>query len=258
MSAYIRPGFRTLTACPTVPDAPAFLEFLKTVFAAEETFQTVGGAGGIHGEVRIGDSTLMLGGGGPGLYWPGPANPMAFHISVPDCDAAYSRALKAGASSLTEPVDQSWGERNANVKDPFGNYWYIGTHKGESYSYPGMPELQPYLHPLKAEPVIDFIKQAFNAEELGRFTTPEGRMEHTTLRIGDATLEMTEATGPYQPMPSMFYLYVPDADASYNRALEAGATSISRPSDQPYGERSGGVTDPFGNRWYLATRTPKK
>jgi PhnB protein len=54
-------------------------------------------------------------------------------------------------------------------------------------------------------------------------------------------------------MASMFYLYVPDCDALYRRALAVGATSISEPKDQPYGDRSGGVKDAFGNQWYIAT-----
>ena len=81
---------------------------------------------------------------------------------------------------------------------------------------------------------------------------------HTTLRIGDAGMELSEADGPYQPMPGMFYLYVPDVDASYNRAMAAGATTISVPADQSYGDRSGGVTDPFGNSWYMATHFAKQ
>ena len=60
---------------------------------------------------------------------------------------------------------------------------------------------------------------------------------------------MTDADGPYQPMASMFYLYVPDVDAVYRRALEAGATSISEPVDQSYGDRSAGVKDAFDNQW---------
>jgi PhnB protein len=64
---------------------------------------------------------------------------------------------------------------------------------------------------------------------------------------------MGEAHGPYQPMPTMFYLYVPDVDALYQRAINAGATSMSAPADQPYGDRSAGVKDAFGNQWYIAT-----
>jgi len=54
-------------------------------------------------------------------------------------------------------------------------------------------------------------------------------------------------------MPTMFYLYVPDVDALYQRAINAGATSLSEPADQPYGDRSAGVKDAFDNQWYIAT-----
>jgi uncharacterized glyoxalase superfamily protein PhnB len=183
---------------------------------------------------------------------------MAFHLSVPDTDAVYARALQTGAQSFTEPEDQFWAERTANLKDPFGNFWYVGTRKGDKFYFDGMPMLQPYLHPEKAEPVIDFLKRAFDAEELGRSTMPNGRIEHTTIRIGDATLEITEAQGPYQPMPSTFYVYVENTDDSYARAIDAGATSISAPKIQSPGDRSGAVCDPFGNRWFLATPLPKE
>jgi PhnB protein len=66
-------------------------------------------------------------------------------------------------------------------------------------------------------------------------------------------VEMGEAHGKYSPMPTMFYMYVPDCDAAYRRALTAGATSVSEPVDQPYGDRSGTVKDAFGNTWYIST-----
>jgi PhnB protein len=179
---------------------------------------------------------------------------MAFHMYVPDCDATYQRALEAGGISLAEPVDQFYGERSASVKDPAGNFWYIATYKGENYKWEGAPDVQPYLHPLRALPVIDFLKRAFGAEELGRFASPDGVIHHATMKIGNAHLEMGEAHGIYQPMPGMFYLYVPDCDAVYHRALAAGATSIAAPTDHDYGDRSGGVKDAFGNQWYIATR----
>ena len=247
-------GYSTLTTYLVAQDADGLIAFLTKTFDAVETFRSgPGSEGGLHCEVKIGDSMLMVGGGGAGMKWRGTPMPSAFHIYVPDCDATYARALEAGATSIHEPKDQFYGERSATVKDAAGNSWYIATAKGKSYKSEGAPTLQPYLHPLRAEPVINFLKRAFGAEDLGRYTTPDGVIHHVTLNIGNAHMEMGEAQGPYQPMPTMFYLYVEDCDALYKRALSAGATSISEPRDQPYGDRSGGVIDPFGNKWYIAT-----
>ncbi len=247
-------GYSTLTTYLVAQDADGLIDFMKKTFDAEETFRSgPGSEGGVHCEVKIGDSMLMVGGGAAGMKWRGTPMPSAFHIYVPDCDATYARALEAGATSITKPADQEYGERTANVKDAAGNFWYIATFKGDSYKSEGAPTLQPYLHPLRAEPVLNFVKRAFGAEELGRYTAPDGVIHHTTVKIGNAQMEMGEATGPYQPMPTMFYLYVEECDALYKRALSAGATSISEPADQPYGDRSAGITDPFGNKWYIAT-----
>lgn len=247
-------GYSTLTTYLVAEDADELIAFLTKTFGAEEIFRSgPGSEGGVHCEVKIGDSMLMVGGGAAGMKWRGTPMPSAFHIYVPDCDASYAAALKAGASSIDKPADQPYGERSATVKDAAGNCWYIATYKGESYKSPGAPALQPYLHPLRAEPVLNFVKRAFGAEELGRHATPDGVIHHVTVKIGNAAMEMGEAHGPYQPMPTMFYLYVEDCDALYHRAMNAGATSISAPQDHPYGDRSGGVIDPFGNKWYIAT-----
>ena len=246
-------GYRTVTPYPVAQDAAALIEFVKQAFGAEEGFRAIGSAGGIHAEIRIGDTMMMMGGGGPGLSWRGESIPMAFHMYVPDCDTTYKRALEAGGTSIAEPVDQFYGERSGGVKDPAGNFWYIATYKGENYKWEGAPDVQPYLHPVRALPVIDFIKRAFDAEELGRHASPDGVIHHVTMKVGSSHLEMGEAQGIYQPMPGMFYLYVPDCDAVYRRALAAGATSIAELTDHPYGDRSGGVKDAFGNQWYIAT-----
>ncbi len=247
-------GYSTLTTYLVAQDADGLIDFLTKTFGAQETFRSgPGSEGGLHAEVRVGDSMLMIGGGAAGMKWRGTPMPSAFHIYVPDCDATYARALEAGGTSIDKPADQVYGERSATVKDAAGNSWYIATYKGESYKWPGAPTLQPYLHPLRAEPVLSFVKRAFGAEELGRHATPDGVIHHVTVKIGNALMEMGEAHGPYQPMPTMFYLYAEDCDALYKRALSAGATSISAPTDQPYGDRSGAVTDPFGNKWYIAT-----
>ena len=246
-------GYRTVTPYLIAQDGPAMLEFAKRAFGAEEMFRAVGTAGGIHGEVRIGDSMLMMGGGIPGKKFSSTANTHALHLYVPDCDAVYKQALQAGATSLDEPRDQEYGERSGGVKDPAGNVWYIATHKGETYTPKGLNSVNVYMLPRRAEPVINFLKRAFGAREIGKYASPDGVVHHAEIRVGDSVVEMGEPEGKYPPMPTMFYLYVPDCDAVYQRALQAGATSISEPVDHPYGDRSGGVKDAFGNQWYIAT-----
>jgi PhnB protein len=102
--------------------------------------------------------------------------------------------------------------------------------------------------------VIKFMERAFGASGVEKFASPDGVIHHARVTIVDSVIEMGEAHGPYQPMPTMFYLYVPDVDASYWRAANAGGESISAPADQTYGDRTAAVKDVFGNQWYLATQ----
>lgn len=180
--------------------------------------------------------------------------PTALHVYVEDTDAVYQQALEAGASSIGAPVDQQYGERSAGVKDPSGNVWYIATAKGERHIPAGLHTVNVYLHPLRADPLIKFMERALAATGVEKYASPDGVVHHARVTIGDSVVEMGEAHGPYQPMPTMFYLYVPNVDASYRRALEAGAVSVSEPADQPFGDRTAGVKDAFGNQWYLATQ----
>jgi PhnB protein len=248
-------GYRTVTPYLVAQDGPALLEFAKQAFGAEETFRSVGSAGGLHAEARIGDSMLMIGGGIPGREFRSKPHIHAIHMYVEDVDAVYQKALAAGAESVDEVEEQEYGERAGGVKDPAGNYWYIATHKGETYIPEGLHSVNPYLHPLRAEPVMNFLKRAFGAQEIAKYASPDGVVHHAEIRVGDSMVEMGEAHGKYQPLQSMFYLYVPDCDSVYRRAIAAGATSIAEPQDDPYGDRSGGVQDPFGNQWYIATHT---
>jgi PhnB protein len=246
-------GFRTVTAYPRVADAPALVEFLTRVLGAERTMFAKG-ARGVHAEVRIGDSMLKIGGGAPEIAAPVEAAPNAFHVYVPDVDEVYARAMQSGAESLDAPRDQPYGERSGAVKDPSGNIWYVATAKGPSFVPKGMQTLMVYLHPLRAEPVIAFMQRAFGATGVEKFASPEGVVMHAHLRIGDAVIEMGEAGGSIPRMPARFYVYVEHVDATYWKAIEAGATSTSEPGNQPYGERMAGVRDPFGNQWSIAAR----
>ena len=127
MSKSVNPvpeGYHTITPYLYAEGATDLINFLERAFAAQETERMVRPDGSIlHAEVRIGDSVLML------AEATGEVQPMpsALYLYVGDTDAAYHRAIEAGASSLMEPTDMFYGDRNAGVKDPFGNHWWIAT-----------------------------------------------------------------------------------------------------------------------------------
>jgi uncharacterized glyoxalase superfamily protein PhnB/catechol 2,3-dioxygenase-like lactoylglutathione lyase family enzyme len=248
----IREGFRTVTPYLTVADVHDEIEFVTRTFGATGTIYGLGSAGGFHSEYRIGDSMIMIGGGGKGSSWKGSPAPAALHLYVDDVDAVYQRALEAGGTSLYAPMDQEYGDRDAAIRDVGGNEWYIGMHKGADYTPAGTTNLMPYLHPQGAPKMIEFLKQAFGAEEMAVHQSADGIVRHATVRVGTSVLEMGEAHGQWQPMPMTFMLYVESADEWYVRAMKAeGTISISVPGDQPYGDRMGAVKDPFGNTWYI-------
>ena len=102
--------------------------------------------------------------------------------------------------------------------------------------------------------LIDFLKQAFGAEEIGhRHMDPAGRVMHAEAKIGDTIVMMGEPVGPWPAKPCNLYVYVEDVDKVYQKAVEAGAKSLDTPKDQFYGDRSCGVEDPSGNTWWIAT-----
>ena len=246
-------GFRMVTPYLVAADGNALLDFARDVFDGEELMRANTPIGGVHGEMRIGDSVLMMGGGTPGRKFPGTLQPNALHVYVKDADAVTTKAVEAGATLIDGVRDQDYGERSSTIKDAAGNYWYIATAKGESYVPKGLHNVNPYLHPRRAEPLISFLKRAFGAEEVAKYASPDGVVHHAVIRVGDSVIEMGEAHGRYESMPAMFYLYVPNMDDVYKRALAAGATSFQEPTDQPYGDRNAAVSDAFGNKWYIAT-----
>jgi PhnB protein len=118
-------GYRTVTPYLIVDGAAELLDFVKSAFGAEERFRMPAPNGTIgHAEVKIGDSIVMLADGGE--EWP--VMPTFVYLYVEDCDATYEQALAAGATSVREPEDQFYGDRNATVRDSVGNLWGIATH----------------------------------------------------------------------------------------------------------------------------------
>ena len=112
----------------------------------------------------------------------------------------------------------------------------------------------PYLVVPGVAKLIDFMKQVFGAVETEQMEGAGGRIMHAEVKIGDSVIMMGEPMGgEWKSMPAMLYVYVADTDAVYERALQAGATSIMEPADQFYGDRNAGVKDTFGNQWWIAT-----
>ncbi len=117
----------------------------------------------------------------------------------------------------------------------------------------GFHTITPYLFVRNTPRLIEFLSSAFGGELIARKDRPDGAVMHAEMRIGDSMLMMGEGTGDFGPMPTSFYLYVPDCDAVYERALATGGSSVSAVRDMPSGERYGGVKDPCGNIWWVAT-----
>ena len=109
----------------------------------------------------------------------------------------------------------------------------------------------PYLVVHDVARLIEFLKQAFGATERMRLPRSDGSVMHAEVTMGDSIVMMGEPMGGMGPVPGAIFLRVSDADEAYRKALQAGATSISEPTDQPHaGERYGGVKDPCGNLWW--------
>jgi PhnB protein len=117
----------------------------------------------------------------------------------------------------------------------------------------GYHTVTPYLVVEDAAALIDFLKQAFDAEERHRMARPDGTIMHAEVKIGDSFLMLGNSSAEHKPLQCMIYLYVEDADATYQRAIQAGATSVMAPADQFYGDRNGGVKDSWGNFWWIGT-----
>ena len=252
-------GFRTVTPYVVVSDVHEEIDFIKKVFGAKGKVYGLGSAGGFHSEYRIGDSMLMIGGGGKGANWKGTPVPAALHVYVENVDGVYQTAMQAGAISLMPPRDMDYGERGAAIEDAAGNHWYVATATGPDFIPEGVPNLMPYFNPVGARSMIEFLKDAFGATEIAVHQSPDGIVHHAKIMIGNSIVEMGEAHDQWQPRPMHFMLYVDDADTWYERAMKArGATSIGAPANQPYGGRTGSVKDPFGNTWYLNSQEAKK
>ena len=125
----------------------------------------------------------------------------------------------------------------------------ITSYKPDSYS-----TVSPYLIVDGASATIDFLQRVFAAVELRRFPDAAGKLMHAEVRIEDTVVMIADGSDGWPPVPSNVHVYVSDVDATYSRALEAGATSVQAPVKKEDDDKRGGVKDVGGTTWWIATK----
>jgi uncharacterized glyoxalase superfamily protein PhnB len=124
-----------------------------------------------------------------------------------------------------------------------------------SYKPQGYSSVSPYLIVDDARRTITFLVRAFDAVELRRFLHPSGQVMHAEVRVDDTVIMLADGdpSGEWPPAPASVHIYVADVDATYRRAIEAGATSVQEPVKKDDPDRRGGVRDAGGTTWWIAT-----
>ncbi len=125
----------------------------------------------------------------------------------------------------------------------------MGSHKPEGYT-----SVSPYLIVDGASATIEFLRNVFGAVEIRRFPAPNGKIMHAEVRIDDTVVMIADGADGWPPVPSHVHVYVADVDATYSRALEAGATSVQAPVKKEDADKRGGVKDAGGTTWWIATK----
>jgi uncharacterized glyoxalase superfamily protein PhnB len=220
------------------------ITFLKQTFDAAVLMRVPAPDGTVmHAAIRVGDSIIEM--GDAGGAWKPIGAPL--HVYLDEVDETYRRAIAAGARSLYGPVDQPYGDREAGVADRFGIEWFLATRLEGGPRPPGYGTVTSGFRATGAKEMLTFLETAFGAVHVS------GTMEHAEIRLGETMIELSEAHGKWAPTRGAFHLFVANCDAVYAAALDGGASSLYEPEDKPYGERSAGVTDRWGNQWYIAT-----
>ncbi len=129
------------------------------------------------------------------------------------------------------------------------------TPVNRGYKPDAYASVSAYVVAHHAQRVIDFLRQTFDAEELRRFDKPDGSIMHAEVRIDDAIVMIADSSGDCPAFPVWLHVYVPDVDATYQRALTAGGVAVQEPTQKDDPDRRGGVRDPAGNTWWIATQS---
>jgi PhnB protein len=123
-----------------------------------------------------------------------------------------------------------------------------------SYKPDGYTSVSPYLIVDGASATIDFLTRVFNAQEIRRFADADGRIMHSEVRIDDSVVMIADQVAEWPAVPANVHVYVADVDATYKKAIEAGATSIQEPVKKDDADKRSGVKDARGTSWWIATK----
>jgi PhnB protein len=118
----------------------------------------------------------------------------------------------------------------------------------------GYHTVTPFVIVKGAAGFIEFMKEAFGAVEMARVANETGAIGHAEVRIGDSVVMLFDAKEGWPDTPAFLRLYIEDVDAVYEQALRAGGTSVTKPTNMPWGDRGCRVGDPFGNLWWIMSR----
>lgn len=244
-------GFRSLTQYLILDNAAGFFKFIEQAFGATERLLMRDGDGVIrHAEAQLGESIVEF--AEAGGQWK--AMPAGLHYYVKNSDQVYEQALRAGGASLYEPANRDYGDREAGVQDPAGNFWFISTHTGgKSYKPEILQNLNTYFSVRDSALFLGFLGKALGAVALENHAANDGSIAHANVRIGDTVVELSEGRAPWGPRAVAHHYYVPNCDEVFERALANGCKELQPMADQFYGDRSGSVVDAWGNHWYIAT-----
>lgn len=200
------------------------------------------------------------GAGGAGQDMPDGESPQPggwnrLQLAVDDLSSFYADLKEKGASFRNE-ITEGKGGKQVLLQDPSGNLieLFESARKKSVQPIPeGFHTVTPYILADDATGLIEFIKVAFDGEVEYMMKSDDGKIRHSTVRIGNSPIMISSGNEEYTPMPCMLHLYVKDVDSIYKQAVNAGGQSLREPTDEFYGDRSAGIKDNWGNQWWLAT-----
>ncbi len=248
-----------------VDDVESSIDFYTTYLGFQVQIHPAPGFAALDlGGIRLLLNQPEAGGAGQDLQdgrTPKPGGWYRIQLQTNDLKSFYDRLQEKGVNFVYEIVEGKGGMQ-VLLEDPSGNIIEIfesnekesSDDRNETFQPEGYSSVTPNLAIRKADNLASFLKKIFNATEHRLWREEDGSFVHGEFHIGDSMIMIGDVKDRFDPFPGMLYVYVPDVDATYKKAMSEGATSVEEPADQEYGDRRAAFSDPAGNKWYVASR----